>query len=127
MAFVNLVVNTGFSYIVPFYPVLAYDNAHLDYTMIGVLMSINSVGSTLSAYVFGSMIQMWGRKRFLLISLFCQSLVMVLYALVYFLTDNYWVFVSVSIFMRMSEGVVRSIYAVTTFNYLNIFWKDTFA
>lgn len=56
MAFISFVVNAGFSYILPFFPVLAHEVALLDYTLIGILMSINSVGSTLSAYIFGTRI-----------------------------------------------------------------------
>jgi hypothetical protein len=49
-------MNLGFSYIIPFYPVLANKEAGLDFTLIGIIMSANSIGSTSFAYIFGSRI-----------------------------------------------------------------------
>lgn len=70
MAFINFIVSTAYAYILPFYPVLAYKDAGLSYALIGILMSVNSVGSTLSAYIFGARIQQLGRKRFYIMSIF---------------------------------------------------------
>lgn len=69
MALTNFFMNMGFSYIIPFYPVIAAERAGLGFTMIGIIMSSNSIGSTVFAYVFGSRIQIWGRKPSLLMSL----------------------------------------------------------
>lgn len=56
MALTNFFMNMGFSYVIPFYPVIAAEKAGLDFTMIGIIMSSNSIGSTIFAYVFGSRI-----------------------------------------------------------------------
>ena len=58
----------AFAYMIPFYPVLAKE-AGLDFTLIGIIISSFSIGSTSFAYIFGSRIQLWGRKNSLIISL----------------------------------------------------------
>lgn len=52
---------------------------------------------------------------------------MILYASLYFMTKNFWLFLGVSVFTRVFEGTVRSVYDVTGFTYLNIIWKSGFA
>lgn len=93
----------------PFYPPLANEKAGLGNSIIGALMSVKSVGSLAAAYTIGTKIQFWGRKRFLTIALVSQSFVMFLYAVLFFITDYYWVFLGVSIFIRVVEGVMRSV------------------
>jgi len=64
-------------------------------------MSANSIGSTLFAYIFGSRIQIWGRKRSLNLSLISQGIVMALYASLSLMTNNYWLFVIMSFAIRI--------------------------
>jgi MFS family permease len=127
IGFTNFIINMGISYIVPFYPDLASQEAGLDFTLIGVVLAINSLGSIISSYVFGARIQVWGRKRSLIVSLFISSSVMLLFALLYFITSSYWGFLALSLFIRIIQGMSRSVYAITNFAYLNIFWPDSFA
>jgi MFS family permease len=106
---VNLMTNAAGSYVLPFYPPLAFHQAHMDYSIIGMLMSCKSIGALIAAYVFGSKIQVWGRKKWLLITLFAQAVIMLLYATLYYITEYYYLFLGTSIMIRLMEGIMRSI------------------
>lgn len=56
LIFISLLTNAGQSYVLPFYPKLAHDDANISITIIGILMSIKSVGSLVAAYTFGTKI-----------------------------------------------------------------------
>jgi hypothetical protein len=55
MLITNFIMNFGFSYTILFYPVIANKQAGLDFTLIGIIMSAYSIGSTSFVYIFGSM------------------------------------------------------------------------
>ena len=63
----NFVINVGISQIAPFYPSLAADEAGLSYSQIGLVFSINPLGSILFSFVIGSFIQVWGIYKYLLL------------------------------------------------------------
>lgn len=51
---------------------------------------------------------------------------MILYGALYFMTDNYWLFLMMSFFIRILQGMSRSVYGIVNYAYLNIFWRDSF-
>jgi len=69
---------------------------------------------------------MKGRKISLATALILQSIVMILYAGLFYVTDYYWVFLGVSVFIRLVEGAMRSIQQVICMAYINIFYQSTF-
>lgn len=49
----NFIMNMGFAYVIPFYPAFANQKAGLDFSLIGIIMSTNSIGSVGFGYIFG--------------------------------------------------------------------------
>ncbi|CAK80851.1 unnamed protein product (macronuclear) [Paramecium tetraurelia] len=122
----NFVINVGISQIAPFYPGLAADKAGLTYSQIGLVFSINPLGSILFSFVIGSFIQVWGRKKCLMIALVVQSSVQILFGCLNFMTDNKALFFSMSLISRFFQGMSRSVYSTVTFAYVPIFWPGEF-
>lgn len=56
----NFVYNVGVSQIVPFYPSLAADEAHISFTAIGYVFGASPLGTIIFSFVIGSFIQVWG-------------------------------------------------------------------
>ena len=48
----NFIMNMGFAYVI-FYPAFANQKAGLDFSLIGIIMSTNSIGSVGFGYIFG--------------------------------------------------------------------------
>lgn len=65
----NFLINFGVIQVPSFYPGLAADKAHLNYSTIGMCLGSNPFGKIGLSIIIGKMMPVWGRKNSLIISL----------------------------------------------------------
>jgi MFS family permease len=65
----NFFLNAAVSVIVPFYPPLAKEKAHVSVSTIGYIFGLNPIGAFFFSLVIGKKMAHWGRKKCMLIGL----------------------------------------------------------
>ena len=113
----------GFSYTTfAYYPKLAHDR-DIGQTEVGLLFGSNSLAFMLLSLISPMMIRKFGRKQWLLVSLFVSGLAVFLFAWLSFI-NNKPLFLVISMICKLVTGGTMSLYMTTAYSFVAILYKE---
>lgn len=99
---VNLLSNSAYSSIAPFYPNEAISKG-VDESMLGFVFSCYSLAMFVFSPFFKSMLDKWGSKKVLMLGLITQGIAMIIFGLFDYLQSATW-YLATSMFCRFLQG-----------------------
>ena len=105
-----------------YYPKLAHDR-DVGQTEVGLIMGANSLVFMLLSIISPMMIRKFGRKLWLLVSLFVSGLAVFTFAWLSFINSKS-LFLAISMISKIVIGGTMSLYMTTSYSYVSILYKE---
>ena len=124
LCLVNLVANSAYSSIAPFFPKEAKDVKHVNVFYIGFIFAGYSVSMWIFSPLFSSLLTAYGRKNVLVVGCFCESLAILLFALLPDMIDGPVAYGFSCFFCRMIEGFGNGCLSSSSNSIISFFYED---
>ena len=122
LCLVNLIANSAYSSIAPFFPGEAVKK-HVPQFYIGFIFAGYSVSMWIFSPLFSSLLKQYGRKKVLMLGCLCESFAILLFAILIVIEDPFMY--GVSCFMcRMIEGFGNGCLSSSTNSLISFHYED---
>ena len=123
LMFINLISQSSFSMLAPFYPSVAKNERGMSSSIVGVVMSLFSVSFVLTSFLIGTRLGRIGRRRSMYIGIIIQSASIVGFGCLIWVKDK-TTFMLLSFALRLIGGVACAFICVTAYAMTSIRYPD---
>jgi MFS family permease len=118
----NFFINAANSILAPFYPGEALSKG-VSQDVIGFIFSSHPLASFVFSLILGKMMNIWGRRKLLIIGLVLQSIGLIVFGAVIFINSQA-LFIAISIVARVFQGLGLASYLTIAYAYIPLLYPN---